>query len=279
MKQPNIVLVGHACIDRNNIEGEKYTKWGGPTIFMAKYFEQAFNSPSTIIASYGDDLLSYVDGVTLYPGKPNIDASLVFENTVTDGRRTQRCQHADIALPAEIDSSAKKILAECDILIVGALTPCYTPSSIASLMSAVRKNCLTVLSPQGYFRDIKPDGSIELREFVEASEVIPQFDLVVLSDEDHPNAFDRAHEWKQFGPKTEIIVTRNAHGADIITNDGTINVPTNPVANKDIVDPVGAGDVFTAATAYHLRQHGDLTGAIKSGHAAAREKLLTPRIA
>jgi sugar/nucleoside kinase (ribokinase family) len=59
---------------------------------------------------------------------------------------------------------------------------------------------------------------------------------------------------------------------------GSTHVPTQPVPLEKIVDPVGLGDTFSAGAVYQLAMTGDLTSAVKEGHAAALEKLLSPRV-
>lgn len=277
MHQPTIVFAGHVCIDHNNFEGNTYQKWGSPALFMTKYFQSAFQLQPHIIASYGADFLPYAEGIQLYPKEPNLAESLIYENIVKQGHRTQYCHNAASALPVTIDTAAEAILSTASILFVAPLTPAYGAAHIAAITQQLPAHCLKVLLPQGYLRNITSQDLVEPREFAEAADVLPHFDLVVLSDEDHPHAVARAHEWKQLSPKTQIIVTRNASGADIITDDGEQHIATIPVAEADIVDSVGCGDVFTAGTAYALSQGVSLTDAIQAGHDAARQKLLSPR--
>jgi sugar/nucleoside kinase (ribokinase family) len=145
-------------------------------------------------------------------------------------------------------------------------------------MGSVRKRCLKVLLPQGYLRYINDDGLVQPKNFDEAYDILPLLDLVVLSDEDHPQANAQAHAWKRASPHTEIILTQNARGASIIHEDKLIHIPTTPIPDKQIIDSVGCGDVFSAATAYYLFATNDIELAIRSGHEAARNKLLAPEV-
>lgn len=275
MNQRHIVFAGHVCIDHNDFEGNKYQKWGSPALFMTKYFQLAFQLQSTIIASYGADFLPYAKDIQLYPKEPNTPESLIYENIVKNGRRIQYCHNADTVAAPPLDNTAHSILGTADILFVAPLTPSYTASDITALTKPLPKHCLKVLLPQGYLRNITMDDLVEPREFIEAADVLPYFNLIVLSDEDHPEAIARAHKWKQLSQHTDIIVTRNAQGADIITENGEHHIPTEPVAEQAIVDSVGCGDVFSAATAYAFSLGKSLPEAIQSGHQAARKKLLT----
>ncbi len=277
MKQPNIIFVGHVVIDHNKVEQTSYVRWGSPAMFMLRYFRTKFAFDATIIASYGQDFLHYAGDVLLLPKAPNLEHTIIYENIVTNGHRTQYCHGKDAPLP-DLTPSVLQTLSKADIIFLAPLTPAFTAEYVEKLMGAAPSGCLKVLLPQGYLRLINDDDLVSPREFSEAGNIMPHFDLVILSDEDHPRADIVTREWKQQSPNTNIIVTRNAEGADIILPEGVERVPTQAIPLDKIVDSVGLGDVFGAATAYHLWQFGNLVAAVKEGNAAALEKLLTPRV-
>ena len=275
MKKPKIVVVGHVCIDHNTVEHTKYTNWGSSAMYMTKYIQKTYGVEPKIIASYGQDFAPYAAGVSLYPpAQPDIP-TLVYENIVKDGKRTQFCHHNEVCVPPKLDARMHRLVSSADILFLAPLTPAFHADYVSELLAGVRTSCLKVLLPQGYLRNIADDGLVSPREFDEAGETTPQFNLVILSDEDHPDAINAARSWKKSSPQTEFIVTRNANGADIIQANGEIHIPTTPVPPEQIVDSVGSGDVFGAATAFSLYDSADLPKAIETGHAAARQKLLT----
>ena len=273
MRKPNIVFIGHVVIDQNKVEQTSYTRWGSPAMFMTKYYQSHFNLQPTIIASWGPDYFPYTNDVTLLPEQPNIEHSTVYENIVADGRRTQFCHGADAPLPPfthEIEAT----LRAADILILAPLAPTYHEAYVRQLMAFVSPTCLRLLSPQGYLRHIGAHDLVHPRDFDEAAAILPYFNVAILSDEDHPQAEAHAHRWKDASSTTEIIVTLNSRGADIIQPTGATHVPTTPVPLDQIVDSTGLGDIFCAAVAYHLYQHDDLVKAVQAAHLATREKLL-----
>jgi sugar/nucleoside kinase (ribokinase family) len=274
MKKPNIVFVGHVVIDHNKVEQTSYIRWGSPAMFMTKYFKSHFGLEPTIIASYGEDFLQYAGSINLLPKQPNLTYSTAYENIVTNGHRTQYCHHADAPLP-KISPDIEAALRAADILFLAPLAPSFFSAYVAQIMHCVSPNCLKVLSPQGYLRQFDTDDLVHPREFVEAADILPYFNVMILSDEDHPQADTMAHTWKASSPDTEIIVTLNARGADIIQSKGVQHIPTTPVPLEQIVDSTGLGDIFSAAVAYYLSQHGDLVTAVKAAHLATREKLLS----
>ncbi len=275
--KPKVVFIGHVVIDHNKVEQASYVRWGSPAMFMMRYFRSNVGINPTIIASYGKDFLEYARDVHLLPQEPNLEHTIVYENIYINGRRTLYCHFADAELPV-INPDIEHALSDADIVVLAPLTPAYSKDYVARLMALVRPDCLKVLLPQGYFRHISDDGLVWPREFMRAADILPYFDLAIISNEDHLDADKLTHEWKRLSPKTDIIVTRNAEGADIILDKGVKHIPTTPVPADKIVDPVGLGDVFSAATAYELYRTGDLTAAVKDGHIAAREKLMSPRV-
>lgn len=273
MKQPTIVFIGHVVIDRNQVEQTSYTNWGSPAMFMAKYFQSQIGPTPTIIASYGPDFMPYAYDVNLLPPKPNLAQSTVYENIIQNGHRTQFCHYGNAPLP-KVTTDIQSALRQADILFLAPLAPTFTADYIAEVMAYVSSNCLKLLLPQGYLRHINQDDLVQPREFTEAAAILPYFNAVILSDEDHPQANIRAHEWKMLNPKSEIIVTLSARGADIILPQGLTHVPTTPVPHAQIVDSTGLGDIFSAAVGYNLFLGKDLAAAIKAAHAATQDRLL-----
>lgn len=274
MKTPNIVLVGHVCIDHNKSEHASYESWGSSVLYMATSFHKQFGADPIAVSSYGPDLLPFLPDVKLLPAEPNQENTLIYENDSSSGKRTQKCHNLETAIPPEITPEIVNTLQAADILVVGTLLPNYPASYLKQLMSHVRSEALKVLCPQGYFRHINSAGQVEPRDFDEALAIAPLFDLVMYSEEDYPEAFKLAKSWKHT-MQTEVIVTQSAKGATIVGKDSDRQIPTTPIAPEDIVDSVGCGDTFAAAVTYSYYQSKDLASAILDGHHAAARKLLT----
>lgn len=273
MKRPNIVFIGHVVIDQNKVEQTSYTRWGSPAMFMTKYYQSHFDLQPTIIASWGPDFSPYASDITLLPRLPNLEQSTVYENIVAGGRRTQYCHGANAPLPM-ITPEIEDALRAADILIFAPLAPTYDEVYVRQLMHFVAPECLKLLSPQGYLRRIAAHDLVRPRDFQEAATILPHFNVAIISDEDHPQAEAHAHQWKKASPTTEIIVTLNSRGADIIQLEGAMHVPTTPVPIDQIIDSTGLGDIFCAAVAFHLYEHDHLKTAVQAAHLATREKLL-----
>ena len=66
-----------------------------------------------------------------------------------------------------------------------------------------------------------------------------------------------------------VVVTQGSKGATVVTNDGRINVPAQPVSN--VIDTTGAGDLYAAGFLYGFTQGKPLKICAKYGTIAAGE--------
>lgn len=274
MDQPRVVIVGHVCIDHNVTEHATYHSWGSPAMYIADYYRRSLSLGSTIITSYGEDFLPYAKEVSLIPSEPQQPGTLLYRNIITPDLRTWYCEHVAYATPAELTPEAVEALKSADICILATILPNYDTDYVKQAFSHVRPDCVTALCVQGYLRNVTTTNKVITREFVEAGDILPLFDITVLSEEDHPNAIEMAHVWKNLPQSRNILLTQGANGASILTADGSQNIPTTPVPEKDIVDSVGCGDVFLGSVVYEYYLNRDLGQSVKKAHIAARDKLL-----
>lgn len=280
MRSPNTVIIGHVCIDKNKSENAAYISWGSSALYTARYFQEHFGCDPDIISTYGADFSEYRKGFKLHPDIPSAKKTLLNEN-IMSGREKERIRYshyADEATEPVLTPEAVELITNAEVLIVATLLPNYTATYVQEALSHARPSCLKVLIVQGYVRAVTKDGLLSLRDFPEASRVLPNFDIAVLSDDDHPNAKVLAQAWKKDVPEVNIILTQGPQGASIIEAETTRNIPTTPVPIEEIVDSVGCGDIFTAALTYHYFRTNDLAGSIMAGHRAARRKLLATNL-
>jgi len=276
--QPNVVIAGHVCIDHNETEGHAYTKWGSPAMYIADYLYRQHAITPTIITSYGRDFIPYAEHVRLLPAEPQTDTSLIFRNIITPTSRTWYSENTEVAVPPALTPEAIKALETADIFVLGTILPNYPPAAVRELLSYLRPDCVTGVIVQGYLRHVTPDSKIIVRDFAEAAEILPLFNITVLSTEDHPDATAMVErEWRQLAGSQAIVLTEGDQGATIFQNGQRQHVPTTPIPAADIVDSVGCGDVFVAALLYALyaKSRGDdLPAAVRFAHQATRHKLL-----
>src|SRR4029079_6953279 len=105
--------------------------------------------------------------------------------------------------------------------------------------------------------------------------VIPLVDIVIVSEEDHPDMYELAKKWTE-KDKGIVIITQGEEGAVALKEGKEINLPGRPVKVEDIVDSVGSGDIFSAGFAYKYKQTGDIKEAGKFANELARQCLFYP---
>lgn len=245
----NIVIVGHVCIDTNVSEHASYTSAGSPAMFMTKVFRQLPDTDVTIVSGYGADFLPYAKGITLYPTRPIAVQTLVYQNISLGKKRTQKAFHRNASGPVPLDGSLKKILKNADIVIFGPILPNFPVSYIQSVIDAANPEAITLLLPQGYFREFDVDDHVVFRKFAERGDLIKRVDFVAMSNEDYPDVEMISRRWARKS-KGAIIITEGDKGAAIITQNGEQKIPTIPIPVDQIVDSIGSGDIFSAGFIY-----------------------------
>ncbi|HKR81803.1 MAG TPA: PfkB family carbohydrate kinase [Candidatus Saccharimonadales bacterium] len=278
MKTSKIVIVGHVCIDQNTTEHASYTGWGSSVLYIEDVFRRMYGLQAGVLTQYGPDLLPYTPGVRFIAQQPTQAQSLRYENDTSVQPRIWRCYNIEYAGEPELTAAAISELEQADIVIVATLLPNYSPAYIAKLMHHVRPQALKVLCPQGYLRAITPEGLVVPRDFVEASIILPAFDLAIYSEEDSPAALTLAAEWSK-ELKGKIIVTQGEKGASVFTRSQAAHIPTTPIPPEQIIDSVGCGDVFDAAAAYHYYTSHNIGQAVRAAHQAAAKKLRATQVA
>lgn len=276
VENPNVVILGDVCIDRNRTEkGVTYTGWGGPGPYGQRAAKLLGIEEVVIAATYGDDFRLYADDFHIVtPPSPGMH-SLTYRNVTTANGREQTCHNSENAILPKLTENLRALIRQADILMVAPLTPNYTMTGVKEVAELADKNhAITVLCPQGYFRQIHRDGSISSRPFREAALLMPSFDLTILSEADTPNAVDQAESWALSSLRTRVVVTEAEKGAKVISASGAHRqVPTVPIASEDITDSVGCGDFFAMATAIEYWRSGDIDRAVANAHETAGKKL------
>lgn len=268
----NIEIVGHVCVDHNKTEHAAYETAGSPAMFMTKIFKQLPDCSAAIIAPYGPDFVQYLSNVTIYPPQPNSRRTLIYENMVTKESRIQRALSREYAKPIPVDTGFSAALAHADILFIAPLLPNFSPEYLEMIQKSANPDALKILLPQGYFRRFGNDNIVQFRRFEEAEAVLNTVDVVILSDQDYPDAIALTVSWTA-NRELLAIVTLGDKGAMIVNKTGAQTVPTIPVPLEDIVDSVGSGDIFSAGFGYWYRETRDPIEAVRFANGLARQCL------
>jgi sugar/nucleoside kinase (ribokinase family) len=268
----NITILGHVCIDQNVSEQASYTAAGGPAMFMQKILQQLPDNQVTIIAPYGTDFLPYAPTANLYPTQPTSDQTLTYENVSRAGVRVQKAYHRQAAQLLPIDPTIQALVAASDIIFIAPLLPNFSPDYLRQILSSAQPTALKILLPQGYYRNFDSEDRVMVRAFSEATPILPLINLVIVSDQDHPEMLALAKVWSdQF--KILVVTTLGKAGAVAMRAGTATPLPTRIVPANEVVDSVGSGDIFSAGFGYRYRQTQDITEAGRFANELARQCL------
>lgn len=274
MHQPTITIIGHTCIDKNTIDNVKIETWGSPAMYMATYYLQNYDIKSHILSRYGHDFSRYTDKF-LFTEKPDNNKTLVYENIVNNGQRTQYCHSSDSDQVVELRKDTTDLIQKTDILIVAPQLPNYSKEYIEEIIKLAPKNCLKVILPQGYMRQIGPDDKVSQRDFTEAALILPYFDVVIASEEDYSGILDLAPRWSEYKQHSSIIITQAEKGATVFDSGKSEHIAAKPIPFGDIKNPVGSGDVFSAQVAIGLYNKLSPYEAVDQANKATAKSLLS----
>lgn len=270
----NIVGIGHVCIDKNIAEKARFVGAGGPGVFIHNVLTRLPGCTFSMCAPYGADFLQYQENFSLYPSKPLGLPTLVYENTVISGVRTQKCYHHETAIPVTLTGEMKNIIKNANVVCVAPLTPAYSPQYIREIKNSMNTTTPSVLLPQGYFRKFASDHVVLARDFIEAEDILPLFDVVIVSDEDYPHMERLAQKWAhEYG--CLVVVTQAQHGATVFNGSRHTSVPTIPIPRNQIVSSIGAGDMFSAGFMYEYYTSRNAVASADYGNSIARQGLIS----
>ncbi|MEF2977570.1 PfkB family carbohydrate kinase [Subtercola sp. YIM 133946] len=264
-----VCIVGHICIDENPRGSEPAVRTpGSPAVFIVGEYAGLAGIETTVLATHGTDFSRLSPGTPLAT-PPGRSPSLLYRNYFVDGRRRQECRNTQNAAPPVLDGTARRLLAEADVVIIAPLLDNFTPDYLAGVFAIVSPSALRVLLPQGYFRAVAADQSIHQADFTEHARILPDVDLVVFSDEDCTDALDRAVEFSLSSPRTRIVVTQGELGATCVEQGVTHGIAASPISSVDELTTIGAGDVFSAHLALACVTSRDLRSAVATANEAA----------
>lgn len=268
----NIHILGHVCIDSNVSEHVSYKGPGSPAVFMTHVYKKFPHVSSHIIAPYGSNFLYYSKELNIFPLQPIGDTTLLYENISHGNTRIQKAHHRESAKPPLLIEELKNILSSADILFFAPLTPDYSAEYVKTAMQHLQKDTLKIFLPQGYYRSFDHEDKVIEREFVEADELIPLFDFVIVSEQDHREMSNIAKDWSK---NTQVIITTGDKGAQYFFKDTSFTVPVDPVNPKDIIDSVGSGDIFSASFGYKYYLTKDVKKSLRFANDIARQCLFS----
>ncbi|MFC1626824.1 PfkB family carbohydrate kinase [Patescibacteria group bacterium] len=265
-----VTILGSVCIDHNISENITYTSAGSPAMFISKIYKNFPNVSTTIISQYGKDFLQYLSETAVYPREATIPKTLIYQNKAQGNTRTQKALNTASVKPLPFDNNIHKILAETDILFFAPITPYYSPEYITEFINNTNNKALKILLPQGYYRSFDSNNNVVQRDFTEADIIVPLFDQVIVSEQDHQDIFAIAEHWST---TTGVILTLGDKGSQYVKKDEKISTSVNPVKEEDIIDSIGSGDIFSASFGYKYYLTQDIKQSMSFANNIARQCL------
>ncbi|WP_368497539.1 hypothetical protein [Herbiconiux sp. A18JL235] len=247
----SVVIAGHVCVDEIVTASGTRRMPGSPAVFMAPVLLDGGVAPM-VAAPHGPDFSALGAGLRMLEPESHT-GTLVYVNDLTGSRRTQSVREADAAALGLPGPSVVRALERARALLFTPLLPDPQPSIVAAYTAALPDNALRLVLLQGYLRELDPTTdahggrAVHERGFVEAPDLLPLFDVAVLSDEDLPGgAHAAASAWAAAHPATAVIVTRGAAGASVYQGRERTDVAAYDVGKLAADALVGAGDQFGA---------------------------------
>lgn len=268
------VVIGHTTVDVNVLpHGIIENVLGGAPTY-AGFSLTALGKETGIISKIGQDFPEHfpplfskfglnTEGVLVTSGK-----TTKFENTYPEeGEREQKCKIvADSILPEDIPQA---YLNARSFYVSPVANEIY-PETLARVS---QEEGVTMLDPQGLFREISDSGEIELKKPENLQEYLSEVDAVKVGKEEF-QTFEKSEaevlsELIEMGPDLAIL-TLGEGGCKIISNGDITKVESLDVEARDLT---GAGDVFGAAFLSRYLESRDPVDSARFATAAAGLKV------
>lgn len=135
---------------------------------------------------------------------------------------------ANDAMPRFLDAALVEYLAAARIVHLTSFLDRSTPAELATLMRAVRARGTSLSLDPGHEWATAPSPAV--------LELIGMADYLFLNE----------REFEALGPGPGVTVVKSASGVRVLERGTDTFTGHVPLATGDVVDPVGAGDVFAA---------------------------------
>jgi sugar/nucleoside kinase (ribokinase family) len=129
---------------------------------------------------------------------------------------------------------------------------CPVAGEVDPALAGAFEDAAVALLPQGWMRKRGRGGLIGSQPWEDADDLLPQTQLLVLSEEDLPRGDEAALAWLQRVPLGAI--TRGRRGATLYVNGDSYHVEADPARE---LDATGAGDVFATTLLIEYQRVGD----------------------
>ena len=249
-----IYLIGNPTRDTLSTNKKTVRALGGTVWYAAKFL--AGLGRRVAVVGIGDEKIKrrLARGGVDVRHFSNAGPVTLFENAYSAGIRKQKARPGGDIQAADVPQAAFDAMG----LLVGPVLNEVDPD----ILRTHRSGCL-MLDAQGFLRQLSTAGDVILRMRPEAETALRHCDIlkvnareaaVITASVDGETAGRVLH---RMGPKM-VIITRGADGA--LFYDG-VRFTQITAPKVDVIDPTGAGDVFSAAFLVRYIVSGDLIAA------------------
>jgi sugar/nucleoside kinase (ribokinase family) len=137
-------------------------------------------------------------------------------------------------------------------------------SEVDPALAGAFEDAAVAVLPQGWMRKRGRGGLMGAQPWEDALAVLPQTQLLVLSEEDLPGGEEAAVAWLQQVPLG--VITRGRSGATLYVNGDPYHVEADTATE---IDETGAGDVFATTLLVEYQRGGDAWEAAAAAACAA----------
>jgi len=252
---PDFVGVGHVTLDR--------TAGGvqpGGAAYYAAVTAHRLGLRVGVLTSFGADFPGDALPLSLEIVNVPSERTTIYElKPMRDGRQlVLRARAEDLEasrLPAEWRDAPLALLCP----IVNEVDPAFAAAFPDASVGA---------EAQGWLRRRGPGGAVTPQDWEDAPLVLPNLQLLVVSDEDVTGLEKSALEWFQQVPLGAL--TQGRRGARLFVNGEPYHVEADPAREAD---SIGAGDVFAATLLIEYNRSDDPWDAAAAAACAAAAKV------
>jgi len=140
---------------------------------------------------------------------------------------------------------------------------CPVAGEVDPALAGAFEDAAVAMLPQGWMRKRGRGGLIGPQPWEDADDLLPQTQLLVLSEEDLPRGDEAALAWLQRVPLGAI--TRGRRGATLYVNGESYHVEADAARE---LDATGAGDVFATTLLIEYQRVGDAWEAVAAAACA-----------
>jgi len=236
-----LTVVGHVALDRVVTNHEDRTQIGGPPSYVS-LISRTLGLDIRIITKVGEDLPDRLAG---HIRKLGID----LQGKVIEGAQTTK-----FILNYRGSSRRMYVESVCEEISVDDVGGHHEAVLISPIVGEVPRQVayklaeaeVVALDPQGYVREIKDNGYVVPRPWLDM-ELLKTVSIFKSSSKELELVTGRTDVWRGLKEVQEMgvdvaLATMGAKGAYLMASKGYYHIPAYKV--DSVVDPTGAGDVF-----------------------------------